>query len=230
MKTLINQARDAVGYCRVSTADQAQNGVSLQAQQAKIAAWCEMHGYNLLGVFEDAGISGTRQDRPALTEALKSCGKGTALIVYSLSRLGRSTRCVLELAEQLERAGADLVSLSENIDSTSAGGRMMFRMLAVLAEFERDVISERTAAALLHKKAKGEFVGEAPYGKRLAPDGVHLLPHPAEQAVIKRVLRLRTRRLSLRGIAAALTKEGHKPRGREWHAQTVLNILSANQA
>jgi len=76
-------------------------------------------------------------------------------VVYSLSRLSRSTKDTLQIAEKLDKAGADLVSLSEQIDTTSASGKMVFRLMAVLNEFERDQISERTSAALQHKKAKG---------------------------------------------------------------------------
>src|SRR5215467_3999544 len=115
--------KQAVGYVRVSTSIQAETGVSLEAQRAKIEAWCKAHDYQLLGVFEDAAQSGTRHDRAELAKALKECTEGVALIVYSLSRLGRSTRHVLELAEQLDRAGADLVSLSESISTNSAAGK-----------------------------------------------------------------------------------------------------------
>lgn len=225
-QVIIKQRRNAVGYVRVSTAEQAENGRSLEEQHARIVGWCVSRGCAPDGIFVDAGISGTRTDRPELAKALDACRPGTAFIVYSLSRLGRSTRHVLEVGERLERIGADLISLSENIDTTSASGKMIFRMLAVLAEFERDVISERIRDTLQGMKAKGEFIGTVPYGMRLAPDGVHLLPHPAEHAVIKRVQRLHARGLSLRKIAAKLTEEGHKPRGEMWYAQTVKNLLA----
>ncbi|MEE9311133.1 MAG: recombinase family protein [Planctomycetota bacterium] len=79
--------------------------------------------------------------------------------VYSLSRLCRSTKDAINISEQLDKSGADLVSLSERLDTTSASGKMIFRMLAVLSEFERDQISERTKAALAHKKSLGQRVG-----------------------------------------------------------------------
>src|SRR6266581_6504849 len=81
------------------------------------------------------------------------------LVVYSLSRLARNTTETLELGERLAKAGADLVSLSEKIDTTSAAGKMVFRMLAVLAEFERDQISERTRVAMQHMRCEGKRVG-----------------------------------------------------------------------
>ena len=136
----------AIAYIRVSTQGQVDDGVSLEAQHAKIAAWCEVMGYELLETFADEGISGHRMDkRPSLQKAVDAvCASGSVLVVYSLSRLARNTQETLELGSRLAKAGADLVSLSEKIDTTSAAGKMIFRMLAVLAEFERDQISERT--------------------------------------------------------------------------------------
>jgi DNA invertase Pin-like site-specific DNA recombinase len=87
------------------------------------------------------------------------------LVFYSLSRLARSTKDAIAISERLSRAGADLVSLSEKIDTTSAAGKMIFRLLAVLAEFERDLISERTKAALSVKREKRERISA---GFRLA--------------------------------------------------------------
>ena len=118
-------------------------------------------------------------------------------MVYSLSRLARSTADTLAIADQLHKNDVDLVSLSENIDTTSAAGKMLFRMLAVLAEFERDQISERTSSALQHKKIRGELVGSVPYGYSLAVDGVRLVTNDEEQKVLPLVRRLRDSGLSL---------------------------------
>src|SRR4051812_45369527 len=175
-----------VSYCRVSTEIQAAEGVSLDAQRGRIAAWCAANGGGLdpADVFLDAGISGKRYDnRPGLTAALDAvtAAPGAVLLVYSLSRLARSTRDTIAIAERLERAGADLVSLSEKIDTTSAAGKMVFRMLAVLAEFERDLIAERTRAAMGHKRQKKERISRtAPYGSDLAGDGRTLVDNPRE--------------------------------------------------
>ncbi len=242
MKQASDQPRAAVGYIRVSTTRQAENGVSLETQRTKIKQWCALHEYKLVGIFEDAGISGTREDRPALAEALKACTKGTALVVYKLDRLGRSTLHVLELGKKIDSLGADLVSISENLDSTTPGGRLMFHIFASLAQFERDTIAKRTSDVLQDKIRRGERAGEIPYGKQLKLLRVSdprngkkktlklLEPNPDEQATIKRVRRLKARGLSLRKIEATLDKEGYKPRGNRWYPQTILNILGANHA
>lgn len=217
----------AIGYIRVSTQGQADDGVSLDAQRAKIATWADLNGYELGEVFADEGISGSKADRPGLADALNAVGRGDALVVYSLSRLARSTRHTLEISERLDKIGADLVSLSERIDTTSAAGRMVFRMLAVLAEFERDQTSERTAMALRHKRTQGERVGSVPYGFDLDADGVHLVENVSEQAVIQQARELHQSGLSLRKIAAELNARGLVARnGRAFQATQILRMVA----
>ena len=224
----------AIGYVRVSTADQATDGVSMDAQKVRIAAWCEANSYRLTDTFTDAGISGKRADnRPGLRQALDAaCKRRAALIVYSLSRLARSTRDAIEIAERLDKSGADLVSLTEKLDTTSAAGKMLFRMLAVLAEFERDLVSERTTAALAHKRRRGERIGAIPYGWRLGCDGVQLVAIEAEQAVIRDIAAMRNAGKSYRAIADELTARGvatKKGNGR-WKHSAVVGIVGRNGA
>lgn len=231
---VMTKTATAIGYVRVSTVGQATEGVSLDAQRAKLEAWAELNGSELAAVHVDAGVSGGRADnRPALQAAIdEACKAKAALVVYSLSRLARSTRDAIEIAERLDKAGADLVSLSERIDTTSAAGRMIFRMLAVLAEFERDQISERTATAMQHKRTNGEYTGgKVPYGWQLAADGANLEPNEAEQTIRAAAVELRAAGLSLRKVGASLEAEGLLPRsGGRWYAKTVSTLLSARAA
>lgn len=219
--------QQAIGYIRVSTQGQAEDGISLDAQRAKIAAWCDLNGFELAGIYADEGISGTKTDRPGLLAAMAEVKKGTVLVVYSLSRLTRSTKHTLELSERLEKIGADLVSITEKIDTTSAAGRMVFKMLAVLAEFERDQVSERTKAALAHKKSQGGRVGSIPYGKRLSEDGISLVDDAEEMEIIRLVSMLRAGGMSYPKIAGELTSRGLSPRGKAWYPQTIANIAGA---
>lgn len=220
----------AIGYVRVSTEGQATDGVSLDAQKARIQAWCDANGYEIATVHTDAGLSGKRADnRPGLQRALADvCKLRGALVVYSLSRLARSTKDAISIAERLDRAGSDLVSLTERIDTTSAAGKMVFRMLAVLAEFERDLVSERTYAAMRHKASKGERIGELPFGWTIGPDRVTLVPVEAEQAVIREMQTLRSERWTFRAIAAELTRRGvlTKKGHTAWTHQSVRSILA----
>jgi len=209
--TITGETMQAIIYVRVSTSDQADNGQSLDAQEAKARAWAELNGYDVGAVHVDAGLSGRRADnRPALQEALGNLSKDAALIVYSLSRLARSTRDAISIAEQIEKRGADLVSISEKIDTTTAAGKMVFRMLAVLAEFESDQISERTKLAMQHKKSKQEFTGgkRARYGFKRGDDGISLVPVESEQEVIALVKRYRSQGLTLRVISSELENAG----------------------
>ncbi|XZE21810.1 recombinase family protein [Pirellulaceae bacterium SH449] len=221
--------KSALAYIRVSTDDQVSEGVSLDAQEAKIKAWCLLNDYNLTEIFVDAGLSGGRADnRPGLQSALQAaCKTGAALVVYSLSRLARSTKDTIAIGEQLDKAGGDLISLCEKLDTSSASGKMIFRLLAVMAEFERDQIAERTRMALGHKKSLGERVGTVPFGYDLDSDGVTLLPNELEQNTIWIIKELRARGLSLRAIAAELQNQGRptKKGNTKWNHTSVQSIL-----
>ena len=149
----------AVGYCRVSTAEQAQSGLGLEAQRAAIINWAGTRGM-AVQIYEDAGITGTSMEkRPALEAALCAAQGDTVMVAYSMSRFARSTRDMLTIAERLKRQGADLVSLTESIDTTTATGRLVFTLLSALSQFERDLTSERTKAALAALKARGVKLG-----------------------------------------------------------------------
>ena len=177
-------------------------------------SWCHANDADLAGVFVDAGLSGGRADnRPGLHDALKAVcdrrdrGKGNVLVVYSLSRMARSTRDTLLIAERLQKAGADLVSLSEKIDTTCTAGKMVFRMLAVFAEFERNLASERTRMAAAYKRGRGEAWAHAPFGQRKDEAGL-LADDPAEMATVAAVVALRAGGLTIRAIVAEMNARG----------------------
>ncbi len=221
----------AIGYIRVSTIGQAVEGVSLEAQRDKITAWCAANDAELSGVFVDAGISGKRsKNRPQLQAALDAvCKAGGVLVVYSLSRLARSTKDTISISERIEKSGADLVSINEKLDTTTAAGKMVFRLLAVLAEFESDQISERTRCGLAFKRSQGKRVSrKIPFGFDLAADGDTLVKNIQEQEVLTMIRDLRQEGLTMRAIAAELTargiqtKEGHV----EWKHSMIGKLLA----
>ena len=216
----------AIGYIRVSTQGQADEGVSLEAQRAKIEAWCNLNDAELVAVFEDAGVSGASMNgRDGLHAALKATSKGMALVCYSISRIARSTRDMLEIAERLNTRGSDLVSVTEKIDTTTAAGRMVFKMLAVLADFERDQIGERTKMALAHKRNIGEVYAATPFGFD-AIDG-RLVEVKKEAMVIADILRMREAGSSLAEIAESLNARGVEgKRGGRWYASTVRYLIN----
>ena len=219
--------KKVVGYVRVSTDAQVRKGVSLEAQKDKITAWAVIQDQDIICIEEDAGISGKLiRNREGLKRAIEvACEETAVLVVYSLSRLSRSTRDTLALVEKLDKAGADLVSLSERIDTTTAAGKMVFRMLAVLNEFERDQVSERTSAILQYKKSKLEAYSPTPYGYRRI--GKKLFEDAEEQKVILEIKALRETGGSLRKIAQRLNgREIPSKNGGKWYASTVRYILS----
>jgi len=220
----------AVAYVRVSTAMQA-DGTSLDAQRAKVTAWAALMGTDIATVHQDAGISGAdSENRPGLQAAVAdACRRRCPLVVYSLSRFARNTGQCLAIADRLDRAGADLVSLSERIDTTTAAGKMVFRMLAVLAEFERDQLAERTTMAMGHLRRQGRRIsGRLPYGHALAPDGDHLVPIEDEQQVVAWMRELRAVGASYPQIVEALRGRGVPTKtGRPvWTTATVSSVLA----
>ena len=225
-----------VAYLRVSTDKQADHGVSLDAQRVKVEAYAALYDLDLVHIAVDAGVSAkSLRHRPALEEALAMLERGAAeaLLVVKLDRLTRSVRDLGHLVDRYFAKGKwALMSVSEKIDTRSAAGRLVLNVLASVAQWEREATGERTAAALAHKKAQGEFTGgEPPYGWQLSGDGVSLGPHPVEQRVLRISRDLRARGLSLRRIGQELHAAGLSPRrGRRWHPQTVKNLLASEVA
>jgi DNA invertase Pin-like site-specific DNA recombinase len=221
----------AIAYVRVSTEQQATEGVSMAAQLERIRAYCLANGLELVAIHEDAGLSGKRADnRPGLQAALTDvCNRGGVLVVYSLSRLARSVSDSLAIIDRLQRAGADLASLTERIDTTSAAGKMLLTMLAAFAQFERDLTAERTTAALAHKKSLGQRVGTVPFGWDLATDGITLLENAAEQQTIATIRALRASGMTLQAIADRLNASATPTKkGTKWVHKTIRDI--ANRA
>jgi DNA invertase Pin-like site-specific DNA recombinase len=139
-----------IGYARVSTQDQKPQ---LQLDALKVAG-CDR-------VFEEKA-SGAQRERPVLKEALAFLREGDTLVVWKLDRLARSLRQLLETVELLEGRGIGLRSLTESIDTTTSGGRLIFHIFGALAEFERSVIRERTSAGLAAARARGRVGGRPP--------------------------------------------------------------------
>lgn len=219
----------AVGYRRVSSEEQSKEGVSLDMQAAKIRAYCELNDLDLVAIKEDAGISAKNiTGRPGFQEALNMVysGEADALVVWKLDRAFRSTQDALCVAEKLNKQGKALVSICEKLDTTSAIGEFFFTLMASLAQMERRLIGERTAAALQSKKAKGERVGEIPFGFRLADDGIHLEDDPTEQEIIEKIRALKAKRHSFRQIAEELNRDGYvTKKGKTWTHKQVSRVL-----
>lgn len=225
-----NAATRTVAYLRVSTDKQAESGVSIDAQRAKVAAYASLYDLDLVDVIVDAAVSAKSLDRPGLEQALAMLDEGhaDALLVVKLDRLTRSVRDLGDLVDRYFASGRwALLSVSEQIDTRSAAGRLVLNVLASVAQWEREAIGERTSAALDHMRRQGQRVGGIPYGYGLDEDDVHLVEVVAEQVVIAVARELREAGLSLRAVARELAARGFKSRtGRVFAATQIQRMVA----
>lgn len=222
----------AVIYLRVSTADQAEHGVSLDAQKERLTAYAIANGLTVAGILRESAISGTipLADRPEgekLTQMVSS-GQVRHVIALKLDRLFRSAVDALSTTAEWDKQGIalHLVDMGgQSLNTGSAMGRMMLTMMAGFAQFERDLTAERTTSALAHKKANSQAYSPTPYGKDR--DGERLTDNTQEQSIIRQMRELRENGSSLRGIAEHLNGNGiESKQGKQWYASSVGYILN----
>jgi len=204
-----------IGYIRVSTEEQADSGAGLAAQRTKIASECERRGWTLLGIHEDAGLSGkSLAGRTALRAALADVedGRASALLVAKLDRLSRSLLDFAGLMDRARRRGWSLVALDLGVDTTTPNRQLIANVMASFAQFERQLIGQGTKEALAEKRRAGVRLGRPP-----------CLP----ESVRARIHDMRHRRLGLAGIAAALNLEGvPTAHGGQWHPTTIRRLIA----
>jgi len=151
-----------VGYARVSTLKQLDRGHGIDVQIDAIKRYCKLHGYQLVQIYKDEGVSGAAR-RPAFQKAMERVlgdDSVSGIVVYDLSRFGRSTEDVLINLQQLQKAGKFFASIRENIDLSTSTGKLLLTMLAAIAEFERETILERMRAGLEWAKIHGTKSGK----------------------------------------------------------------------
>jgi len=225
-------ATQAVGYVRVSTTEQATEGVSLAAQEERIRAYCTMAGLELVAVVRDEGVSASKElaTRPGGAELLTQVtDRGVKNIVaLKLDRLFRDAADCLNQTRAWDEAGVSLHLIDMGgtaINTGTAMGRFFITMAAGFAELERNMIAERTTQALAHKKAHGEVYGPTPLG--FDRNGDALVENEAEQETVKRILDMKVAGASINEIARRLTAEQvpTKKGGSKWYASTVSNVL-----
>ena len=217
-----------VGYVRVSTDRQAEQGVSLEAQEAKVRAMATVQGAELTEVIVDGGESAKSLSRPGIQRLLTlvNTGKVQAVVVAKLDRLTRSVKDLCGLLELFDKRKVALISVAESLDTGTAAGRLVITIMGAVSQWEREAIGERTKDALRHKRGNGERIGNIQYGYRLSPDGRHLSPDPEEQAALQAIRKLREGGHSLRGIATALNEQGHRTRRRsQWRLESVARAI-----
>jgi len=212
------KASRVIGYIRVSTAQQADEGVSLEAQRTKLAAYATAMDLELVAIVEDAGVSAKTLDRPGLRRALGmlEAGEADGLLVAKLDRLTRSVRDLGLLIESHFGHRFALLSVGDSIDTRSASGRLVLNVLCSVSQWEREAISERTRDALAHLKSTGVQLGA---------------PALREGPAVARIRDLHASGATLRAIAETLTAEGHPTlKGGRWAAETVRKVVRRSKA
>jgi len=221
----------AVGYIRVSTEEQAREGISLEAQEDKVKKYADLHSLELIDVISDEGKSGKDLNREGIQKVITLCKDRSIdhLIVYKMDRLTRRLLDLLTLIEEVFKPNkVQFHSITEKIDTATAQGKFFLAIMGAMAQMERDLISERTREALRYKISKGEFVGTPPLGFEALEK--ELKKNNDELGVVEEVFKLRKcrgkNRLSLRQIAKRLNKEGFgSKRGAKFYHGTVSYIL-----
>lgn len=221
----------AIGYIRVSTEEQAREGISLEAQEDKIKKYADLHNLDLIQIIGDEGKSGKDLNREGIKKAISLCKKGKVnhLIVYKMDRLTRRTLDLLTLVEEVFKLNkVQFHSISEKVDTSTAQGKFFLTITGAMAQMERDLVSERTREALQYKISKGELVGSPPLGFEAIEK--ELKKTQDELVVVQEIFKMKKGRgknkLSLRQIANRLNEKMiPTKRGGKWYAGTVRYIL-----
>jgi len=205
-----------IGYVRVSTEEQASQGVSLAAQEEKIRQYASLYDLELVDVIHDPGASAKSLKRPGLQQALSllEAGQAEGLVIAKLDRL---TRSVADWSSLIAGyfSKHSLLSVSDQIDTRTAAGRLVLNVLVSCAQWEREAIGERTKTALQYKKSQGVKLG-----------GPSLGESEEELETLRFVKELRGQGLTLTAITAKLNAEGYKTkRGGKWYPGTVKYLL-----
>ena len=218
-------------YIRVSTDEQATNGLSMENQVAKCRGYCELYELSPYEVITDAGKSGKDLKRPGIQRVLELCEAGEVedVVVYDLSRLTRSTKDLLHLVEDVFNGnGVSFHSIRENLDTRTPAGKLVLTILGAVNQMAREEISVKTKDALQHKIEQGGKVGRAPFGCRYV-DG-ELVEELEEMRIVRRVVRnYKYEGVGLSEIARRLNKRKVESQtGKPWTPQMVQGIVRTN--
>jgi DNA invertase Pin-like site-specific DNA recombinase len=199
------------GYVRVSTRQQVEEGLSLEAQERQLRGYGMMKGLDIDRLYVERAVSGWKpiQQRPEGRKLISGLVQGDVVLCAKLDRMFRSAKDALDVADLLKKRGVSLHLLDLGGDITGNGiSKVFFTIVAAFAEFERDRIAERISDVKANEKQKGRYLGGArPFGWHIV-DGT-LAPNPEEQGAIKEARKLRASGQSLRSIAGRMTKMGY---------------------
>jgi DNA invertase Pin-like site-specific DNA recombinase len=218
-----------IGYLRVSTDQQAESGLGLEAQRNAIADYAKKTGQEVCEIFSDEGLSGSLslEKRPGMLGAISSLKKGDILVVAKRDRIGRDPLVVAMIESAITRKGAKIISAAEEgTNNDDPSSILMRRMIDAFGEYERLIIKARTKAALKTKKDKGQRVGHIPFGYKLADDGIQLEEDELEQSILSQMRDLRDSGYSIRKIAKEMnTREAFNRGLSKWNHASVHRVM-----
>ena len=156
------KAKRAAIYVRVSSGEQ-----NTEPQERSLRAYVQRRGWKVQKIYRDQGISGATARRPALTELMKDCRRGSVdvLVVWKFDRFARSLNALISGLEMCRSLGIDFVSVTEAVDTSLPAGELVFQMIGAVAQFERSLIAERVKSGLANARAKGKVLGRPPLRK-----------------------------------------------------------------
>lgn len=199
----------AKGYVRVSTAMQADEGVSIATQKARIEEHCRYKRLNLIEIYVDGGISGKdMENRPELLRLLKDVKKGEYVVICDLSRLSRSTKDSLTILEDIKQKGAILMCLNPDIDYSTPVGSLVFTMLSAVAKMERENISTSVKNNLQRLSKDNKLRSCPPFGYKFVAKDKNFEPVPEQQAVIKKIIELFIKDPCITRVVNKLNEDG----------------------
>lgn len=216
-------------YARVSTTNQAQEGYSIDGQLSALSSYCDAKGWHVADTYTDAGHTGSNMDRPALQRLLLDIRrkKVDAVLIYKLDRLSRNVRDTLYLAKDIfEANGISFISLSENIDTSTAMGALFLTLLSAIAEFEREQITERMQMGKVGRAKSGKAMSWVvpPFGYDYV-DGQYVI-NDFEAQLVKEMFDFYIEKSSVTALVMKLNSEGHIGKSGVWSYRTVKVILT----
>lgn len=221
---------NVASYIRVSTEAQAgPDAFGLEAQRNSITSYAQRMGYGIAAWYEDAGISGSTMNRPALQRLLADAAahKFDGVVFAKLDRLSRSLLNTLQILNALVAVKVWIMSVAENFDTSTPSGMMYFQLLGMFAENERRVITERLSSGRLAKARQGGYAGgRAPMGYTATRGGKALIIEDEKANIVREVFALRAKGMTMQRISDefnALGMETHQ--GKKWHSVQVKRVL-----
>ncbi|WP_108671832.1 recombinase family protein [Peribacillus acanthi] len=216
-------------YCRVSTDEQAREGVSLAEQKERLSAYCRAMGWNIdTTLYVDDGYSAKNMERPQLTKLINAVKNGiiSKVMVTKLDRMSRKLLDLLQLIDLFQENEVSFISISESFDTNTPSGRLTLQVLGAVAEFERERIRERVLDNMFHAANSGKWLTQSPYGYDLVEKELSI--NEKESLIVKKVYDLYLNKgLGYYTIAKKLNEEGIPSKyNKEWSLRSIKLILT----